>query len=108
MGKRRDKLVAFDIRGNTATRWPGRGGCRPPSTATPTPSTTPSTVQWRLTTGTQGTTASLAGRIVADRPAPRFTATLLKEEGQWRLVSLRLADGVGALAPAGTGRAPVR
>jgi hypothetical protein len=64
-----------------------------------------------------------AGSIVADRPAPRFTATLLKEEGQWRLVSLRLADGVGALAPAGiagltpgredahaagTGRAPVR
>ncbi len=49
-----------------------------------------------VTSGTSGVTASLEGIIsYTERPDRKFAATLTKEDGQWKLVGIRLLEEVG-------------
>jgi len=49
-----------------------------------------------VTSGTSGVTASLEGTIsYTGRPDRKFTATLAKENDQWRLIGVRLLEEVG-------------
>ena len=49
-----------------------------------------------VTSGTSGVTASLEGVIsYTGRPDRRFTATLAKENDQWKLIGIRLLEEVG-------------
>jgi hypothetical protein len=52
---------------------------------------------FNIQSGTQGTIASLAGTVSYTGQADKkFTATLRKEDGQWKLVSIRFPEGVGS------------
>jgi hypothetical protein len=52
---------------------------------------------FNIQSGTQGTTASLSGTIsYTGQPDKKFSATLRKEDGQWKLVSIRFPEGVGS------------
>ena len=51
---------------------------------------------FNIFSGTGGTTATIGGRVTyTGRAAMGYTAHLIKTGGQWRLVSVQLAEGVG-------------
>lgn len=52
---------------------------------------------FNIQSGTTGTTAQISGTLSYTAHADRsFSATLRKEQGQWKLVSIEFSDGIGS------------